>query len=79
MAFRIINAPKISDLEDKVPAVNQWFIGVTERMNVLKGATNPTVSMVPEHQWIIFHNTALGEVRIWTNIGGVLKSSAAFT
>lgn len=79
MALRIINPPKLKDIENQTPAVNQWLIGVTERMNVLIGTANPTVSMVPEHQWIIFHNTTLGEVRIWTNISGVLKSSAAFT
>jgi hypothetical protein len=30
---------------------------------------------VPANQWVVFNNTVLGETRIWTNIGGVLKNS----
>lgn len=62
-----------------VPPTNLWFKIITDRMNVYSGAADPTVAEVPENQWIVFHNTALSEVRIWTNVAGVLLKSAAFT
>jgi hypothetical protein len=52
---------------------------VTERLNVYSGASDPAVSEVPQGQWIVYRNTTSGEVRIWTNIAGSLKKSAAFT
>ena len=61
------------------PAATQWFQTIGERFTVYTGTANPTVAEVPENQWIIFNNTSLSEVRIWTNIAGVLKKSAAFT
>jgi len=56
-----------------------WTKTVGERLNVYSGASDPTVAEVPENQWIVYHNTTVPEVRIWTNIAGVLKKSAAFT
>jgi hypothetical protein len=58
---------------------NTWFQTIGERMSVYSGANDPTVAEVPENQWIVYLNTTVPEVRIWTNIAGVLKKSAAFT
>lgn len=70
-------APTRRRLEE--PAVDTWFGVTTERLKVYSGTVNPTVAAIPENQWVVYNNTALGEVRIWTNIAGVLKKSAAFT
>jgi hypothetical protein len=60
------------------PNPEAWFTTVGERLNVYSGAADPTVAEVPENQWIVYNNTTVPEVRIWTNIAGVLKKSAAF-
>jgi hypothetical protein len=60
------------------PNPEAWLVTVTERMNVYSGAADPAVAEVPENQWIVYHNTTIPEVRIWTNIAGVLMKSAAF-
>lgn len=62
-----------------IPPTNFWFKIVGDRMNVYSGAADPTVAEVPENQWVIYNNTTVPEVRIWTNIAGTLKKSAAFT
>ena len=72
-------ALKVQDIERQGPPVNDWFQTATERLNVYSGASDPAVAEVPENQWIIYRNTTSGEVRMWTNIAGVLKKSAAFT
>lgn len=61
------------------PEKGDWPSTVTERLNVYSGAADPTVAEVPENQWIVYNNTTVPEVRIWTNIAGVMKKSAAFT
>lgn len=61
------------------PTKGDWEQTVWDRLNVYTGTSNPTAAEVPEGQWVIFNNTALGEVRIWTNVAGVMKKSAAFT
>jgi hypothetical protein len=61
-----------------VPPLDIWSSTVGERLNVYSGAADPTVAEVPENQWIVYHNTTIPEVRIWTNIAGVLMKSAAF-
>jgi hypothetical protein len=71
--------PKMGDLEHQTVSVNNWFQTVSERMNVYKGTANPTATEVPENQWVVFYNTNLNEIRIWTNIAGTMKKSAAFT
>lgn len=76
---RISVSPKIRDIEAGIPSVNDWFSQVTDRLNVYSGASDPTAAEVPENQWIVYYNTTLSELRIWTNIAGVLKKSAAFT
>jgi hypothetical protein len=79
MAGRVTVAPKAADFLEATPAVTQWAKLVGDRMSLFSGTADPTVSMVPENQWIIFYNTTLTEVRIWTNVAGTLKKSAAFT
>jgi hypothetical protein len=69
--------PKTQTLD--TPATNSWFNTATNRLNVYQGAVNPIAAEIPENQFIVFYNTALNEVRIWTNIAGVAKKSAAFT
>lgn len=76
---RIGIAPKLADLDRQVPSVGEWLFEMTGRMNVYSGTADPTVAEVPENQWIVYRNTTSGEVRIWTNIAGALKKSAAFT
>lgn len=58
---------------------DDWFYTVRDRFNVYSGAADPTVAEVPENQWVVYRNTTLGEIRIWTNIAGVLKKTVAFT
>lgn len=72
-------ATKQQDFDRQSPTVDDWFKTATDRLNVYSGAADPSLSEVPENQWVIYHNTTLLEVRIWTNIAGVLKKSAAFT
>lgn len=62
-----------------IPPTNLWFQIVGARMNVYEGPNDPTVAEVPENQWVVYNNTTVPEVRIWTNIAGTLKKSAAFT
>ncbi len=74
---RLGQAPRIANFD--IPASGIWLKTVEERLNVYTGPADPTVAEVPENQWIIYLNTTVPEVRIWTNIAGVLKKSAAFT
>jgi len=74
---RLGQSPKVESLDNINN--NGWFATVTERLNVYSGAADPTAAEIPENQWIVFHNTASGETRVWTNIAGVAKKSAAFT
>lgn len=69
------------------PTVNQlsqqcttdFLKTVAERCNMYSGTTNPTVSQIPNKQWVVFKNTTNGEVRLWTNDNGVLKSTLLTT
>lgn len=61
------------------PGTDNWFDEVTHRFNIYSGTANPTASQVPQGQWVIYTNTTLGETRLWVNVGGTVKSSAAFT
>lgn len=56
-----------------------WLQVVTDRLNIYSGASDPIASEIPENQWVVYHNTTLGETRFWVNIGGVVKKSAALT
>lgn len=72
-------APKLQDIQNESLSYQAWLQIVTERLTTYSGAVDPVVAEVPENQWIVFNNTTVPEVRIWTNIAGVLKKSAAFT
>lgn len=74
---RVGVAPQINRFD--APPTDNWLRIMTGRMNVYEGAANPTVAEVPENQWVVYRNTTIPEVRIWTNIAGVLLKSAAFT
>lgn len=37
-------------------------------------ATNPGTAGVPNGTWAVWKNTTSGEVRLWANDGGVMKS-----
>ena len=71
-------SPKLGDFERKASSINDWLNTVGSRLNVYSGANDPVASEVPESQWIVYHNTTLNEVRVWTNIAGVMLKSAAF-
>lgn len=78
--IRLGIAPRLVDFSrGAAQTIDQWFNQASARFNVASGAGDPTVASVPENQWIVYRNTSSGEVRIWTNIAGVLKKSAAFT
>lgn len=58
-------------------AVGQWLELVRRYINtpiVFQSNINPTVSDVSSGSWLVWKNTSLGETRIWTNDGGVLRS-----
>lgn len=74
---RLGQAPKTNTLDN--PKTNDWLSTVGERLNVYTGTADPTAAEIPENQWIVYYNSTAGEVRIWTNIAGVAKKSAAFT
>lgn len=76
---RLDISPRVDLFEQNKIAVNTWFRTAGERLNVYSGTADPALSEVPENQWIVYYNTTLGELRIWTNIAGTLKKSAAFT
>lgn len=72
-------ALKAQDIERSGPPVNDWFQTCTERWNTYSGPNNPTVAESPENQPFFYYNTTIPELRIWVNIAGVMKKSAAFT
>lgn len=76
---RVGISPKNQDIQADKPSVDNWFNIVTERMNVYSGAADPTTAEVPENQWVLYYNTTSSELRVWSNIAGVMKKSAAFT
>lgn len=58
-------------------AFQQWMEYVRKAINeppVFQSTINPTAADIPSGTWIVWKNTSLGQVRIWTNDGGVLKS-----
>lgn len=71
--------PRAKDINDETPTADVWLYTVNERLNYYSGTADPVASQVPKGQWIVYYNSTLGEVRIWTNVNGTLKKSAAFT
>ena len=41
---------------------------------VISAAANPTTTDIAASQWAIYKNTTSGDVRLWTNDGGTMKS-----
>lgn len=72
-------APTLRSFDEQDPRTDAWFRNVNNRMTTFQGTTNPTTADIPEGQWIVFVNTALNEVRIWTNDRGTVKKTVAFT
>jgi hypothetical protein len=78
--MRSIKTLRAEDIEDKNSTlVNGWLDTVTSRLNVYSGTANPTAAQVTNGQWIIYKNTTLNEIRIWTNDNGTMKKTAALT
>lgn len=72
-------SPRAVDINKQGGGVDSWFRTVGDRFNVYSGTANPTTGQVPQGQWIIYHNSTLGETRIWANVGGTLIKTAALT
>lgn len=74
----------IADLQDKahsnltsVLGNGSYHLNATEQSRVagfLSLSVNPTSSEIAAGQWAIYKNTTSGEVRLWVNDGGTLKS-----
>ena len=47
---------------------------LTNNPPVTSLSVNPTVDQVPDGTYSVWKNTTSGEVRIWSNDGGLLKS-----
>jgi hypothetical protein len=42
-------------------------------------AGDPTTTDIPAGRWIVWKNSSTGDIKVWYNDSGVLKSTAAFT
>jgi hypothetical protein len=67
-------APTLNDFVRWTSQITDWLKTVTERFNLYRGTAYPSASEVPEGQWVFFHNTATGIVRVYTKINGVLTN-----
>lgn len=76
--MRTLGIPPRTDNWDR-PATTTWLSTIGERLEVYRGANDPTTSESPEGQWFLYHNTTASEVRFWIKIDGVMFKSAAFT
>lgn len=57
--------------------VKQWMESVRKAVNeppVFQSTANPTTTDITSGTWLVWKNTTSGEVRVWSNDGGVLKS-----
>ncbi len=68
-----------SHADPKSPEWAGWGRGVTARMKLYTGTSDPISTEVPKGQWVLYKNTTLNEIRWWVNDDGTMKSSAAFT
>lgn len=64
--------PTVDQLGTK--ATTDFLKTVYDKFNLYSGSNNPTTTQVPQKQWILYKNTTTGEIRLWLNDGGVLKS-----
>lgn len=68
-------APTFSDLDS--PEFGQFFELVRKQCNTpvfYAQATDPGVTGVPSGTWSIWKNTTSGQVKVWANDNGTLKS-----
>lgn len=73
----LIPPPPIASELD-TPEWGQFFELVRKQLNApvfYSSAVNPTTADVPNGSWLLWKNTGSGQVRIWANDGGVLKSA----
>lgn len=71
--------PNVSDSDDVVYDTEwqQLFVQLRKLVNnpvFHSQATNPGTAGVPNGTWAVWKNTTSGEVRLWANDGGVMKS-----
>lgn len=74
----------IADLQDKahsrltsIQGNGEFHLNATEQSRVagfLTKTSNPTTSDIAAGQWALYKNTTSGEVRLWANDGGTMKS-----
>lgn len=75
----------LNDLQNKDHAftTNQlgggsYHLSATQYTRVssfISQAANPTTSDIASGQWALYKNTSTGEVRLWANDGGTMKSA----
>lgn len=86
VAWDLVNkaGSSIADLQDKahsnltsVLGNGSYHLNLTEQTRVagfINKSSNPTTSDIASGQWALYKNTTSGEVRLWANDGGVMKS-----
>lgn len=53
--------------------------GTLALTDVQQKAGDPTTSDIASNTWAVYKNTSTGDIKLWANDGGVMKSSAALT
>ncbi|MFN7882171.1 MAG: hypothetical protein ACK5PF_04040, partial [bacterium] len=86
VAWALVNkaGSSIADLQDKahsnltsIQGNGPFHLNATEQARVagfINKTSNPTTSDIAAGQWAIYKNTTSGEVRLWANDGGTMKS-----
>lgn len=73
-------APKLLDFSRQASGtIDSWFNQVTTRWNLQQKSAVPVVAEIPNNQWAIWKNTATGNVILYVNDNGTLKSIVAYT
>ena len=75
MPARVPPVPQNEDVTEA--AWQQFFEQLRREANTpvfYSQSTNPGTTGVPSGTWSVWKNTASGEVRLWANDGGVMKS-----
>ena len=78
MAFLFDAAPH-GDADPRVWI--DWFRKLSKivaKNTITVSTADPTTSDVPVNGWLVWNNTTLGETRVWANVAGTMKKSAAF-
>lgn len=76
MVQKLIPPVPLGEEFDSAP-VGQWMELVRRYINeppVFSGVANPTTADIARGTWVVYKNTTSGEVRVWTNDNGVMKS-----